>query len=404
MNECCSTDRGRLTIAEERRQRLLADADGNRRPRRDGSSSRLTGWAIVVLLIFVALALLSTGCASYSAGAAPETPYLEQALAQMPADAIQFAFTDWQRVRSYHGFSGNSQHTSRDERAAYMLDVMQMSQAAAQMDSAQFLFQAENWGWDSTDLLWEAQAHWRWLTESVYLLRFRDDFDFTPLRALLQNRDFTAADHGGHTIHTVPLGHNPDWHFRSNLAHHAIAILPDEKLLIMAPTPDPIHRVIAVRAGVADALLGQRGVNHAVDPLRDQAAVVMQLGASACRRFGRRPATGRRSNLAPYTLLAAGYRYEEERQTDILLFHYAKAEEALADLDGRRAFLESGNSIRRDVSYARQFTLKEATVDGPLIRFRLAPTAALRRSSGWPQTLLGWIQDGDARFAGCSTR
>ena len=409
MNECCSTDSGRLTIAEERRRQLLASA-ARRRPGTGRPAAVL--WAALALLA-LALTLLSAGCRSHPAGAAPDPgpqtpfpptaaapgpPYLEQALAQIPADARRFAFTDWRRVRAYHSFQGDSQRTGRDQRAAYMLDVMKMSQAAAQMDSAHFLFQAQNWGWDSTDLLWEAQAHWLWLTESVFLLRFRDDFDFAPLRALLAQRAFTPAGHRGQTIHATPLDHNPDWHFRSHLAHHAMAILPAEKLLIMAPTPEPIHRVLAVRDGAAAALLDQPAVAGVLHPLLPQAAVEMQLGPNVCRRFGRgQPAAG----LSPYTLLAAAYLFEGQQQRDLLLLHYENGRQAAADLDGRRAAFQDGVSPRREVAYGEEFALEEAAVDGPLLRFHLAPTAALRRATGRPQTLLGWVQDGDARFAAC---
>lgn len=410
MNECCTTESGRLTIAEQRRRQLLADAHSGRSPLRPSALAL----ALALAALALAAALLSAGCRSHPAGAAPDpgpqTPfpattapaYLEQALAQIPADAARFAFTDWRRVRSYHNFQGDSQRTGRDRRAAYMLDVMKRTQAAAQMDSAHFLFQAQNWGWDSTDLLWEAQAHWQWLTDSVFLLRFRDDFDFAPLRALLAERAFTPAAHRGETIHATPLDHNPEWHFRSHLAHHAIAILPAERLLIMAPTPAPIHRVLAVRDGAAGALLDQPAVAGVLDALRHQAAVEMHLGTHVCRRFGRGQTSP--AALGPYTLLAAAYFNQGPQQRDLLLFHYEDGQQAAADLDGRRAILESGVSPRRNVAYGKEFTVEEATVDGPLLRFHLAPTAALRRATGWPQTLLGWVQDGDARFAACPAR
>ncbi|MDX1686386.1 MAG: hypothetical protein R3248_00250 [Candidatus Promineifilaceae bacterium] len=202
MSACCSTERERLAIANERRRQLLADGG---RGRADGA--RPARLVVVILIAFVALALFSGRCRSHLTGAArdapPEPADLEQALAQMPADAARFAFTDWRRVRGYHGFKGDSHRTSRDERAAYRLDVMKMSHAAA-------------------------------------------------------------------------------------------------------------------------------------------------------------------------------------------------------NLNVRRTLLERGTSPRREVVYGREFTLEEAAVDGPILLFRLAPTAALRTSTGWPRTLLGWVQDGDARFVTCN--
>jgi len=155
-------------MARSHQQRLQADAGGRRRSR--VVSVGLFGGAALALMILGVILL--SGCALPAAPAVAkaaveearrpigqpvgqlattavdDSGYLAQALAHIPAGARRFAFTHWARVHASNGFAGNSQVTSRDERVAYMLGVMNHSQAAAQLDSTHFLFQAQNWGWD----------------------------------------------------------------------------------------------------------------------------------------------------------------------------------------------------------------------------------------------------------------
>jgi hypothetical protein len=336
--------------------------------------------------------------------------YVLEALSHIPADARRFAFTHWARLHRYNDFNGNSRHAERETRVRFMLQVMKGTQAAAQMDSTYFLFQAQNWGWDSTDLVWEAQADWQSLTESVFLLQFRPDFDFRPFIERLHERGFAAAQHRGVTVYSVPLTQDPDWHYYSHLAHHAVALFPEAKLMVMAPRPEVVQRILDTGQDEGAALLALPPVAGAAAELTGLAAVEMQLGQKTCLSYGARArlrteeATSETEpvTLTPYELLVAGHRFQNGRQQDTLLFSYADAEQATAEFATRRHILQTGISRRRDATYGRQFALQSAAVDGTTMQFRLSPTAALRRSSGWPQTLLGWIQDNDALFAGCT--
>ena len=327
--------------------------------------------------------------------AADESGYLAQALAHMPAGARRFAFTHWARVHAANGFEGNSQETSRDERVAYMLGVMNQSQPAAHLDSTHFLFQEQNWGWDSTDLLWEAEAEWEKVTDSVHLLQFRHDFDFAPLHQLLAERGFAASDYRGVTIYSVPLTENPDWHYRSHLAHHTFAFLADG-LVVMAPTPAAVQRALDAGAIVGEALAGEANLAALLPELAQMMAVEVQVGRGTCGVYGRSEAA-----LSPYSLLVTGHQAGGDRQRDTLFLVYDAGGTAANDFDARREILETGASDQREAEYGLVFDVQEASVDGRVLTYHITPTAELRERPGWPQTLVGWAQDGDAVFAGC---
>ncbi len=324
-----------------------------------------------------------------------EAGYLQQALAHTPAGARRFAFTHWARVHASNGFGGNSQATSRDQRAAYMLDVMNQSQAAAQLDSTHFLFQEQNWGWDSTDLLWEAEAEWQKTSDSVHVLQFRRDFDFAPLHALLAERGFAAGDYRGVTIYNVPLTEHADWHYRSHLAHHTFAFLADG-LVVMAPTPAAVKGALDAGGPEGEALAAQADVAPLLPELAQMMAVEVQVGRETCAVYGQGDVS-----LSEYSLLVTGHRAGGDRQRDTLFLVYDAAGPAMADFGARREILQTGDSDQREANYGEVFDVQEASVDGRVLTYQITPTAELRERPGWPQTLVGWVQDADAVFAGC---
>ena len=403
-------------MAKSHQQRLQADAgweDAVRRKRSGVIRVGLFGGAALALIVLGVVLLSGCGfstetqvveAAMEEAGQSvgqpvpprmDESGYLAQALAHTPAGARRFAFTHWARVHAANGFEGNSQATSRDERVAYMLEVMNQSQPAAQLDSTHFLFQAQNWGWDSTDLLWEAEAEWEMVTDSVHLLQFRHDFDFSPLHQLLAERGFAASDYRGVTIYSVPLSQNAAWHYRSHLAHHTFAFLPGG-LVVMAPTSAAVQGALDAGALEGEALAAQADLAPLLPELAQMMAVEVQVGRETCAVYGQGDPF-----LSEYSLLVTGHRAGGDRQRDMLFLVYDAAGPAMADFEARREILESGASKQREAEYDVVFDMQEASVDGRVLTYQITPTAELRERSGWPQTLVGWVQDADAVFAGC---
>jgi hypothetical protein len=146
--------------------------------------------------------------------------YIGTALAYVPVDALRVGFTNWVRVRDRHGFAGNSQVTPLPQRMVFIKEALKASHVPAQMDRSSFERQAEQWGWDATDLLWEVQIEFPFLTDRIHVLQLRPNYDLTRFRQHLADRGFVESDYEDTIIYSVPLEDGEAWHFSSNLAHH----------------------------------------------------------------------------------------------------------------------------------------------------------------------------------------
>jgi hypothetical protein len=107
-------------------------------------------------------------------------PHLAAALGYAPADTQHFAYTDWTILKQVAGVSQLTSASPFDERFDFMRHLAVDQQAAGSaFGSSYFVKHAEVWGWDSTDLLWEANIQGE--GAPLFALRFGDDFDFAPV-------------------------------------------------------------------------------------------------------------------------------------------------------------------------------------------------------------------------------
>ncbi len=343
---------------------------------------------------------------------ATSSDFVARALTLIPGDSPRFTYTDWDGLKAYHGVAAMTSLTPRSERVDFMIDVLNRHQASARMDSAFFYGQAELWGWDSTDLLWEASGQAEDLLETAHVLRFRPGYDFEPLVNQLIQMEFERLSHQGLTIFSFPLAKTPDWHFRSNLAQHNVALIPEEGLAIFAPVPGGVEQILNVYRGLSTSLADEQLVQLVAGDLASLAAVDMRIGERVCFQFG--PHSRWRGSPAaldpfdglavqPYSLLAVGHHFDQGSDTNLVLMLYQDQSIARADLDRRQALWTAGQSPRYFVPYRQNFDLRRASVNETgLLRFELAPRQFLQARTGWPQTVLGWMQDQDILFAGCA--
>lgn len=341
-----------------------------------------------------------------------DTPPLQIALSLLPAHAHRAAFTDWQQLKQHHQLPALTSHQDMPTRSRFMRQVLQGSQAPAAMDSAFFRYQAENWGWDSTDLLWEAAAHFEQMTASVHILRFRDDYDFSVVTShLQQSSEYDQIEIDDTLIYAAPLTTQAEWHDRSPLAHHNMAVLADEHLLIMSPVAESVQAVLAVRYGRQPALSTIPTISQTMPQLVGLAGVDLYIGQATCEQFNPSYQGGHGTDLGatqlsqwpaqPYQLLAAGHIFNVSTQADKMIFVYEDTAVAATDFELRQNLLRQGKSPLRETPYSQQFVLEEATQTETLLTFVLIPSPTLPSRPGWPQTISGWLQAGDALFAAC---
>ncbi len=341
-----------------------------------------------------------------------ENTHLETALSMVPADALQFRFSHWNRLKRHNRVPEMTSDFEMLDRKRFMVQVLTKNQAAAVMDKDFFEVQANLWGWDSSDLVWEAEAQFASLIDYLNILRLRPNFDLEALADLLLEREFTPVAYEGITIYSMALTEEVDWYNISPLSIHYIAIFPDEDILIMSPVIESVQKTIDTMRGQQPAIWDDPLVKRAAFQLVGMAAVELQRGIESCEYYSAGNSDkGRLINAAteqldnwpvyPYQLMALGHAFSNDLQVDLVIFHYDDFRQAELDFEFRENLLRLGTSPERNVPYSAQFILQDAELDDALMTFSLVPSPTLGDRSGWPQTLIGWVQDQDALFAAC---
>ncbi len=314
---------------------------------------------------------------------APATiaPYLEAALAHSPTATDSFAFTNWTLLKQVAGVPNLTSADSIEERLTFMSSLAMDEQAlASSFGNRYFSIHAETWGWDSTDLLWEANLTLE--GPPVYLLRFRDDFDFAPVLARLDERNYSTTEHGGTTLYSHEMDLGVNWLRTTELSILNIAVFEEEKLFALASAPDSVTVVLdAIAEGATLARLpAMRSVAAALGDA--SAAILTPLG---CQPFDVASVLLRGSTeeieetieemrqygiSGIYTVFGLGYRvetYEDESEEEskgvgTFVHHYPLAEQAEADLVPRRLVAETGTSLTTGIPFAELFKVIDAEV------------------------------------------
>lgn len=332
---------------------------------------------LLLLLIILGLA----GCVVpkaliVKAPAAPINAHLQAALALSPASTEYFAFTNWEIIKQIAGVTDLTSADSMDERLEFVLPLTVKEQALASgFGMSNFLTHAEMWGWDSTDLLWEAN-----LTVDgppIFALRFGDDFDFAPVFTRLDERGYSVGEVGGATLYSHEMDMSLDWLGTSEFAILNIAFLEDEKIFILSSAPDSVTAVLdAISEG---ATLANLPAVHSV------AAALGDVGAAILSPLGCEPLDAAPMlNVSPevraaivgdldksgisgvYDVFGLGYRVEmsdgENVPLGILVHHYPIASQAEADLGPRRLVAETANSLANNAPYAELFEVVDGEV------------------------------------------
>src|SRR6478672_3207159 len=89
---------------------------------------------------------------SPAAGFAP----LTEAVTFAPLGAAGILFTDWAAAKAAHGYADVTSATPIDERMRAMVDLGKLEAPFAGYAIEHLATHADDWGWDTTDLDWEA--------------------------------------------------------------------------------------------------------------------------------------------------------------------------------------------------------------------------------------------------------
>jgi hypothetical protein len=299
-------------------------------------------------------------------------------------------------------------------RIAFVRRISQDQAAGSAFALAHLREHADAWGFDTTDLEWEANVIGREIPPA-YILKLREGFDFAPVAARFIERNFVQTESYGALVFTHAIDLSADWVKTTELSIHTTAYLKEENLLVLSSHRGTVEDFLAARKGALPSLAESPYVQAAVEHLNDPAAAMLLIGAGTCVGFTARPileligklpdeeiasrlkaAVEEGPTLLPYRVLGTGYRYEEDCPVGTIVFEYDRAQAATADLAGRRALAEGGTSTAYEQPISVVcFTLLASRVEDCAIVFDVSPV------NDQPNRLFRMLLYLDAPFAGC---
>jgi hypothetical protein len=322
-----------------------------------------------------------------------------QALALAPADTTDFAFTDWALIKQYKGAQNLTSKSDLQTRVHFAISTNQDQAVASAYDLSFFTQQADTWSWDSTDLVWESTISAQ--SAPVYVLKFRDDFDFAPVIAHFQQRGFTKGTYRGATVYSHPFDLTVDWLLELGVFN--TAMLPDQHIFVLSSALAGVHAALDAYNGAAKSLADDAGFSAVAAQMGAVAALEMTTSSVLCSAIGvtpRGPNPAVQQQLAAagtlhsYAVLGVGYLDESSQPVGLIVLHYTASGDAQADVTPRGKLARDGTSIATNNPYSQDvFTLDSATANGSDLLLRVHPVNAM------PLRLFTMYYDRDLLFA-----
>jgi len=341
---------------------------------------------------------------------------LGEALAWIPA-AIEeptIACTDWEAIKAEVGVPWLTGEASLDVKMTFLRRIDQDHSAASAFGLFHFASHAENWGFDSTDLVWEAQISGYGIAPT-YLLKLREGLDLASVLARFDERGFTRAEAYGGVIYSRAIDPSLDWVRTTELSIHNTAVLESERVLVLSSSHTAVELILATHAGELPSLAEVDAATTLAATLGDSLSALLMVGASSCLHFTPNPMFDLIGTpiddsaidalrawfesgepLYVYTGLGVGYHHEDARPIGTIAFAYPTPDDAAHDLETRRLLAEEGASRRAEAPISEAlFTVQEASVHGATIVMTVRP------ANDQPRRLFQMIWTADAPFAAC---
>jgi len=341
---------------------------------------------------------------------------LTEALAWIPAsleDPI-VAWTDWAALKDAVGVPWLTGRASLDVKMTFLRRIDEDHAAASAYALFHVAAHAETWGFDTLDLEWEAQITAAGIPP-MYLLKLSESADFDGFLARLDERGFVQTASGVGSIFSRSIDPKLDWVRTTELAIHNTGVIEHERLLILCSSYPAVELVLARHSSAIPALSEADAVLSALGPLGEPLSAILMIGGSTCLHFSPNPLLDRigapeedspvdalrawfesGEPLHGYAVLGVGYRHVDDRPMGTIVFAYPSAEDAAHDLEPRRLLAEHAASAQAEAPISEVlFTLEQAAVDGPLLRFEVRPVR------DQPRRLFRMVWTADAPFAAC---
>lgn len=365
-------------------------------------------------LLVALFALLFTLASASVASASPLADVL--GLVPQALTDVMISFTNWSQIKSHLGLGFLTSEGPEAFRLELLRRVSQDHAAASAYALPYGRTHAATWGWDTADLEWEANVVSRELPPT-YILKLRDDFDFSTVATRFADRGFIQTESHGVLVYSHELDPSADWIRTTELSILTTAYLAEEKMMILSSYPAPVETLLALRAGEFASLATDPFTVAAVEHLDNPASAIVIRGLGECLHFTPNPILDfigtaptdediaelramvqEKQLLVPYRALAVGYREEESRPVGTIVFEYDTPELAEIDLPARCVLAEGGVSTHYDAAISESyFTILNCNVRGSAAILMVSPI------NDQPNRLFRMIFYRDAVFAGCSS-
>ncbi len=328
---------------------------------------------------------------------------LGEAVTMAPLGTSSILFTDWAAMKAAHGLEDITGATPLDGRMDAMLSLGKIEAPFAGYAIGRFRGHADAWGWDTTDLDWEAS----YLLDGppVAVLRFREGFDLAPVIAHFDDRGFTVEMTEDATIRSHAMDVSADWIGDSDFGVLNTAFLDDGRTLVLSSGLDAVKAALDARH-----VMTFRASPAAVAAARLEGPLSagIELGPDACAAYdpvtlgdpdagGNAQLLAQAGPLGTWEAMAVGTdRDAAGEATGRFVLAYADPGQAIADTAGRTLLADQGISLRAQQPYATSvFQLTDVTTDDAELVLDVVPVDGASRRL--PQALFSR----DLLFATC---
>jgi len=348
--------------------------------------------AVVVVAVLVAGGLLVRSRLSSSD--------FEDAMGKLPAGAKRASFTDWAAVRdSVPGGSSLSARSSADDFRTFLDKAFDKDLTAVSALSDSFEGLAANYGITPLDAEWEAYGQAE--DGSVDVVKLDSEVDLSALEDRFQKMGYQApADGPGSggvwqgTPELVVGLKSPLLDLQQN-----VAVVADQRLLMMSDDADYLKRSLAVVSGDSDSLTSVDNVPALVDAAGNTTVAELWAGDFACSDLAMSQADPSDVSDAESMVAKAGGVHPLSglvmaQQPDLSLvvgMAFESSDEASADLQPRTD-LASGAAPGQGGTFSDRFRIEDSVADGNLVKMTFKPVKG---------PLLNDLGEGPVLFATC---
>ncbi len=328
---------------------------------------------VAFLVGSLALAVVA-GLLLWRAWSTPEG--FERAVGLLPATTMRATYTDWSAVREQADGEGLDASSSEREVGAFLdrafdLDLVSTSALAESAHAME-----RRYGVSPLQAEWEALGQDE--TGQVVVLAFGDGTDLGGLEGRLRSLGYAAPADGA--------GSGGTWDGDADLVaaldpeltpvHYAMAVLPDEGLVLMSDTAEAVSRAVDVARGDTEALAAGPSVDVAGTPV----SAVLWAGDFACRDLAMTAADPEDQRVGEQLVQEAGgvsplaglVMAAQPDGTIRVGLTFESDDQASADLQPR-VDLAAGDAPGQGGSFADRFRVGSGTADGSTVRIDLQP-------------------------------